>query len=378
MTESIRVLVVDDSAFMRKVMRDLLESEPGIVVIDTARDGLDALQKAAVLKPDVITLDIEMPKLDGLAALQRLMTENPLPVVMVSSLTQNGAEATMKALALGAVDFVPKPSGSVSLDLARVRDELIRKVKAAAKVVPQRLGVAGWRRQVNMRSSVTPAARSPVSPKRPAPRPVGQALRLSHLVIVATSTGGPSALHRFFSTLEDPFPSGVVVVQHMPPGFTQSLASHLDKVSPLHVREAEEGDRLLDGLALVAPGGRHLEVRRNGLVALHDEPPRHGVRPAADVTLESIPDELAARCVVVILTGMGLDGARGARYLRERGAEVWAQDEESAVVYGMPRAAAELGIVTRVGPPEQLATWLNERLRESNEGELAHDRPRGS
>lgn len=347
MSDPVRVLVVDDSAFMRKVISDLLGSDGSLAVIGTARDGLDALEKAAALQPDVVTLDVEMPRLDGLATLRRLMAEQPRAVVMVSSLTRSGADATVRALALGAVDVVAKPSGAVSLDLHVVRDELVRKVKAAAQVAPRHLrpagGTAVWEPQP-VRRDVKPA--------------VGTGL--SRLVVVAASTGGPGALHRLLGPLPSGLPAGLLVVQHMPAGFTRSLAAHLDQSSGLTIREAAAGDRLTDGLALVAPGGHHLTLTAGGGVELSSAPHRHGVRPAADVTLESVPNALVRRCLVVVLTGMGMDGARGARCLKDRGAEVWAQDEASSVVYGMPRAVAELGAADRVGTPEQLAVWIRE------------------
>lgn len=352
MPEPVRVLVVDDSAFMRRVVTDLLESDEGVRVVGTARDGLDTLDKVADLQPDVITLDVEMPRLDGLETLRRIMADNPRPVVMVSSLTQTGADATMRALRLGAVDFVPKPSGAVSLDLHRVRDELVHKVKAAARVQMIRVKPAALAPSPRLERSVhfSPHITSPGS------------RQLGRLVLVAASTGGPGALYRMLGPLPNTLRAGMLVVQHMPAGFTRSLADHLDEASGLVVREAAPGDRLVDGLALLAAGGRHLVLTPDGAVDLVDGPPRNGVRPAADVTFESIPDSVASRCLVVILTGMGMDGARGAWYLKAKGATVWAQDEGSSVVYGMPRAVAELGVVDRVGTPEQLAGWIAERI----------------
>ncbi len=345
MTVPIRVLVVDDSAFMRRLLTDLLQSDPDVVVVGTARDGCDALARVEQLAPDVITLDVEMPRLDGMATLQQLMVQHPCPVVMVSSVTQRGAEATVRALALGAVDFVPKPSGAISLDMQRSRAELLQKVKAAALVAVERL---------------RPVPGRPAGPVPPAAgRPAG--VHLSRLVVVAASTGGPGALHRLFQPLPERLAAGLLVVQHMPAGFTRSLAAHLDQTSPLAVREAAAGDQLVDGLALIAPGGSHLRLGSDGRAVIDDGPPRHGVRPAADVTLEAVPPALAASALVVVLTGMGMDGARGAKYLRDRGATVWAQDAASAVVYGMPRAVAELGVVERTGPPEAIAGWIAER-----------------
>ncbi|HEY8414792.1 MAG TPA: chemotaxis response regulator protein-glutamate methylesterase [Thermaerobacter sp.] len=391
----IRVLVVDDSAFMRSVITRLLTADPELQVVGTARDGLEAVEKTRALRPDVVTLDVEMPRMDGLSALRRIMAEYPCPVVMVSSLTQQGAATTVRALALGAVDFVPKPSGPVSLDLHRVGAELVRKVKVAAGVPRQRLQpweragtptrVAGARPDGPAPAAGARVARAPLgdhttgpeaapadatgrsgsseagSPRAPTPR------RLSHLVVIASSTGGPGVLYRLLGALPAGLQAGLLVVQHMPAGFTAALAQHLDQSCALVVREAQDGDVLRDGMVLVAPGDYHLLVEAGGRLRLEQGPPRHGVRPAADVTLESIPPDLAPRTLVLVLTGMGLDGARGAKYLKDRGAEVWIQDEASCVVYGMPGAVAALGLADRAGSPDQLAAWLCERLAPGGE-----------
>ncbi len=345
-TRPVRVLVVDDSAFMRKIIADMLCSDPGLVVAGVARDGVEALEQAAALAPDVITLDVEMPRLDGLSTLARLMAEQPRPVVMVSSVTQRGANATLRALTLGAVDFVAKPSGAISLDMNRTRDELIQKVKAASQVGRGRLRLPPYPPAA---TALPPAGRSKV---------VGG--ELTRLVVVAASTGGPGALNRLLSRLQGRLRAGLVVVQHMPPHFTRSLAEHLDQVSDLTVREAAAGDQVRDGLVLIAPGGHHLRLEADARVVLDDGPARHGVRPAADVTLESVPPALIPITRVVVLTGMGSDGAQGARWLADRGVTVWAQDEASAVVYGMPRAVAELGVVERSGPPEAIGGWIRD------------------
>lgn len=349
----VRVLIVDDSAFMRKVIRDLLESDPGLEVAGTARDGLEALEQVRSLQPDVVTMDVEMPRLDGLSTLRRLMAEVPRPVVMLSSLTDRGAQATMQALSLGAIDFVHKPSGAISLDLHRVRDELVQKVKAAARVTPRGLQRAQF---------VAPPTLLGPGPTAACAKTRFPSDRLTRLVVVAASTGGPGALHRLLAPIPSGLSAGVLVIQHMPQGFTRSLAGHLDQQARLTVREAAAGDRLTDGVVLVAPGGSHLLFNQVAEVSLDDGPPRHGVRPAADVTMEKIPDALARRALVVILTGMGMDGARGAKHMADRGAEVWVQDEESCVVFGMPRTTRELGIASRSGPPEQLGQWLGEQV----------------
>lgn len=328
----IRVLVVDDSAFMRKVISDLLASDPEIEVVGTARDGQDALERAAELKPDVITLDVEMPRMDGLTFLQRMMATNPRPVVMVSSLTKEGADTTLRALSLGAVDFVAKPSGSISLDMNRIREDLVGKIRMAARARPRQ---RAWSEQFK------------IEVPRVAPVP-GQPPR--HLVCIGCSTGGPGALHEIIPQLPGNLEAGVVIVQHMPPGFTRSLAERLNQVSSLTVKEAAEGDRLASGLVLVAPGGYHLAIEGDGRIRLTTDPPRHGVRPAVDVTLQSAAEAFGQRVLAVILTGMGFDGARGAAAVRQAGGRVIAEHESSCVIYGMPRAVIEMGVADRILP----------------------------
>lgn len=345
----IRVLVVDDSAFMRKVVADLLNAEPDIEVVGAARNGAEGLRQVESLAPDVVTLDVEMPEMNGLEMLERLMAERPLPVVMVSSLTQPNAEVTVRALAMGAVDFVAKPSGTISLDMHRVRDDLVRKVRAAAGV--PRANLARRTR------AVPPPVRAPEAAAGAARAPRSRAL--SRLVVIGVSTGGPSALMEVIPRLPADFPGGILLVQHMPPMFTRHLAEHLNAASALAVREAREGDVLSDGLCLVAPGGKHLVFMEGGYVSLDDSPPRHGVKPAVDVTLESVAERWRGESLVVIMTGMGMDGARGARAMKARGARVIAQDEATCVVYGMPRAVVEMGLADHVAPLGDIADLLS-------------------
>lgn len=314
----IRVLVVDDSALMRQVLSRFL-TEAGMEVVGTARDGEEGLEKALALKPDVITLDVEMPRKDGLTMLEELMAREPMPVVMVSSLTQKEAPAAIRALELGAMEVVAKPGGAISLNLGEVREEIIRKVRGVA--------MARMKRE-----------RSQVKGPTSLPR-----LPFCRLVVVGSSTGGPQTLVKLFSGLPGDFPAPVVVVQHMPRGLTASLAARLDNLSPLSVREAEEGVIPRPGEVWVAPGGRHLVFRTGGAMAFSDDPPVHGVKPAVDVTLDSAVEVFGGHMVAVILTGMGMDGAKAALKLRERGGFVMAQSEGSSIVYGMPRAAVELG-----------------------------------
>jgi two-component system chemotaxis response regulator CheB len=352
----LRVLVVDDSAFMRKVLSDLLQSDPAITVVATARDGQDGVEKASLLQPDVITLDIEMPRLDGYGALREIMAKRPTPVVMVSSLTREGAEATVRALALGAVDFVAKPSGSISLNMHVARAELVTKVKAAAGATVRYRRVLGdlppLRREPRRLASETAQAQE-TSPGLP-----------HQLIVIGCSTGGPGALHQIIPRLPADLAAAVLVVQHMPPGFTRSLAGRLDELSAIPVREAAEGDRVQAGHVLVAPGGYHMLVDSQGLIRLNQEPPVHGVRPAVDRTLESVTPQWRQHLVGVILTGMGYDGAKGMVGLKKAGGRTIVEDASTCVVYGMPKVVVEMGAADLVLPVHEIADAIARLVRE--------------
>ncbi len=358
--QPIRVLVVDDSAFMRHAVARLLGEAPGIEVVGVAPNGQAGLELAAQLRPDVITLDVEMPVLDGIGMLQRLMAERPARVIMLSSLTTDGAAVTIDALASGAIDFVAKPSGSLSIDIGRVGIDLVAKVRAAAGM-SQASFLAHSRRAASRADQSRPSTLQ----RGPAPSAVPAARRdastqvprvpARRLVVVASSTGGPSALHGLVAGLPGHVGCGVVLVQHMPAGFTASLAKRLDACGQLPVDEAVADDLIADDRILVAPGDRHLVGSASGRVQLVRLPPVNGVRPAADVTLQSLAPVWRDRILTVILTGMGSDGTEGARAVRKHGGTVYAQDEASATIYGMPRAVAEAGLVDRVLPLERMA-----------------------
>lgn len=345
----IRVLVVDDSAFMRKIISDLLSGDPAIEVIGAARDGLDALEKISLLRPDVVTLDVEMPRLDGLGALREIMTRFPTPVVMVSSLTEEGAEATIKALSRGAVDFLCKPSGSISLNMADVKAELLAKVR----------GASGARPRVAPRRDLAPSE-PPVSIlERAGQMPeVSRARQPGKLVVIGCSTGGPGALYQIIPELPGDLSAAMVIVQHMPPGFTRSLAVRLNEVSRIRVKQAEEGDRLEEGVALVAPGGYHLVFTEDGRASLNRDPALHGVRPAVDKTLESVVPVWRNRTLGIILTGMGYDGARGMAALKKAGGQTIAEHESTCVVYGMPKVVAEMGNADLILPLQDIASAI--------------------
>ncbi|GIV07224.1 MAG: chemotaxis response regulator protein-glutamate methylesterase [Fimbriimonadales bacterium] len=344
----IRVLVVDDSMFMRRMVTDLLNRDAAIEVIGAAKNGQEGLEMARRLKPDVITLDVEMPVMDGVTMLQQLMQEQKTPVLMLSSLTTEGAEVTLKCLDLGAVDFVAKPSGSISLDIYKISSQIIEKVKAVAKA----------------RVTTAPVAVvAPSAPPQPSPQFKGGA-HDAPLVVIGASTGGPRALNVVMSRLPLGLNAKILLIQHMPEGFTRSLAERLDRSSAFSVYEAQGGETLQAGVAYLAQGGKHLKVERGGRLTLTQDPPVHGVRPAVDVALLSLAQTYQGALVVAILTGMGSDGAAGLRALHAKGAYTIAEDESTCVVFGMPRAAIQTGCVKRVAPLHQIAEAITEGVKE--------------
>lgn len=345
--QPVRVLVVDDSAFMRFSITQHLNGRAGIQVIGSARDGQEALELIPNLQPDVVTLDVEMPRLDGIATLREIMTRFPRPVVMLSSLTREGAVTTIQALTLGAVDFITKPERQ--LDIQTVMDE------AAAKIL----------RAANARVKPFPLIR-PAAPSKPA---VEKAVRLlksgEPIVLIGSSTGGPRALNEVVPALPASLPASVVIVQHMPAGFTHSLAERLNGQSKLLVREAQPGDRLMVGQALLAPGGFHMVLDENEQVALNQNPPVHGVRPAIDVTLTSLVQRYGKRVISVILTGMGSDGTNGSVLLHSLGGTVIAEHESTCVVWGMPRSVLEKQAVDVVVPLPDVADAIQKAVQEN-------------
>lgn len=342
----IRVLVVDDSAFMRYTITRRLSETPGLVVAGAARDGQEALELIPKLNPHVVTLDVEMPRLNGLATLREIMTRFPRPVIMLSSLTTEGANETIQALTYGAVDFIAKPSTKANIDA--VIDEVTAKIKRAARarVYP-----------------VTVARQPAPAPTRKADKIVRPLTSRDRVVIIGASTGGPRALSTVVPQLNADLSAAFVIVQHMPVGFTRSLAERLDSLSSLAVREASPGDRLEVGRALVAPGGFHLTFNENGQAALNQNPTVHGVRPAIDVTMVSLAQHFGASMIGVVLTGMGSDGAQGAQIIRGAGGYVIAEDESSCVVWGMPRCVIEAGAANVVAPLPEVATAIKKVIR---------------
>ncbi len=338
----IRVLVVDDSAFMRKAISEILESDPDIRVIARARDGRDALEKLEQLDPDVIALDVNMPVMDGVETLKRIMERRPKPVVVVSSLTQQEAPITMQILDLGAVDYVPKPSGTISLDIKKVASEIITKVKAAAKVDPGRISRARPRRDFvhELKGSQIP----------------------NFAVAVGVSTGGPKTLLDIFEQI-DPDPETVyLIAQHMPPSFTSSLAERLDRYTPIPFCEAQNGQPLEGGKGYLAPGGWHMMVTEDLRIRLSKRPLDTPFKPSVDVLFSSVKDVFGERTVGILLTGIGSDGARGLLEIKEAGGITIAESEETAVVYGMPRAAKELGAAQVIVPSYEIPVEIEKAL----------------
>lgn len=342
--KKVRVLVVDDSAFARLTISKYLEGDPSIEVVGLARDGLDALEKVKLLDPDVVTMDVEMPKLDGIGTLERIMDDFPRPVIMLSSITGEGAEVTIRALELGAIDFFLKPSLINPTGRNEVNNDLIDKIKNASHIDVSKLV---WRvKKLLAGTARTVAIRPPVKHSSEKPRRV---------VIIGTSTGGPRALYEVVPGIPADIPATVVIVQHMPAKFTKSLAERLNELSQIPVKEAEAGDRLITGHALVAPGGFHMVVTAGGGIGLTLDKPVCGLRPAIDVTMESLVGQYGASCLGVVLTGMGSDGTNGCAMIKAAGGNVISEDESTCIIYGMPRCVAEAGLADEVVPLGDIA-----------------------
>ena len=342
MLKRTRVLVVDDSAFARMAISKLLTVDPAIDIIGVASDGITALEKIKSLRPSVVTLDITMPRMDGLTALRHIMAECPTPVVMVSALTGEQTAATIEALELGAVDFFLKPSRLMRVGIEETPQNLANKVKLAAQVNLTSLKQLPTDRPVR-RPAISSSAISSRSPLR-------------RMLVVGSSTGGPRALLHLLPALPGDIPAGILLVQHMPPGFTKSLAARLNDSSQIAVKEAEQGDKVRPGLALLAPGDYHMTVSKSGKVSLNQEPPLHGIRPAVDITMESAARAYGKSTLGVVLTGMGSDGTQGAATIKAHGGTVLAEDASTCAVYGMPKSIVDSGYADGVYPLHEMAS----------------------
>ncbi len=358
-----KILVVDDSAFMRKVISDIINADSRCEVIDTATNGKEALEKLKNLKPDAITLDIQMPIMDGLTMLKEVNKLYDIPIVMMSTLTKDGAVETIKALELGAFDFVAKPENIFKVNSDEIQVELMGKLYAAASTGEKSMTKYKPRIPKVMTSTNTTAVRKqkPITRKS-----IKSSENITKLVAIGTSTGGPRALQYLLPYLPENIDAGIVVVQHMPPGFTKSLAERLNQLSEITVKEAEDGELIQKGWAYIAPGDRHLLVKQNGsnyYIELSDGPKKGAHKPAVDVMMTSITDINIPHVVGVIMTGMGADGRDGFTDLKKsREIHIIAQDEASCVVYGMPKSVVEAGLADEIKPLDQISKAIVNKL----------------
>jgi two-component system chemotaxis response regulator CheB len=352
----LKVLVVDDSGFFRRRIVEILDADPMLTVVGTASDGREAILKAGELKPDVITMDIEMPVMDGITATRRIMALHRTPIIMFSSLTQEGAQATLDALEAGALDFLPKKFEDISKDRDEAKRQLCNKVKAVAR--GGRTAAAPSRPRPTAPSTTAPASTSTgaatarATTPAPATTSPSKIAKVSvDLVAIGTSTGGPVALQKVLTQIPAAYPHPIILVQHMPASFTPAFAKRLDGLCQITVKEAKDGDPLEPGTALLAPGGKQMSVEKvagRGKVRIFDGPESQHYRPCVDISFESVAKAYPGKALGIILTGMGADGREGCRAMKQTGCKIWSQDEASCVVYGMPAAVAEAGISDQV------------------------------
>ncbi|MBV9886631.1 MAG: chemotaxis response regulator protein-glutamate methylesterase [Acidobacteria bacterium] len=362
-----RVLIVDDSAFMRKVLETIISSDEALQVVGQAKDGREAVTLAESLKPDVITMDINMPHVDGLQATAQIMTTNPRPIVIVSSESRDGADSTLKALELGAIDFVPKPSSGVDLDMQSVREDLLRKVRMSAKVRVVRTAS----RLASTLQSATPAQSSPASspksssaiPAKPASVALASLDQRFPVVVLGASTGGPATVMRLAPGFTREFPAAVILVQHMPASFTTQYAAQLAEFTGIRVKEAEANEPVQPGTLYICPGGQHLRITPTGRVQLDSTSGRiNGYLPNIDVTMESAAAYAGSMAIGVVLTGMGNDGAAGAKAIQRAGGLVIAQDEATSVIFGMPAEAIKAANVEQILGIDDIYAAIEKRV----------------
>ena len=357
-----RVLVVDDSGFFRRRVKEILEEDPLLTVVGDAANGQEAIDQALELKPDVITMDIEMPVMDGIKATQKIMETNPTPIVMFSSLTTEGAKATLEALEAGALDFLPKRFEDISQDRDEAKKLLCQRVRAIAS-------------KKSMLRKIVPRAKtstsSPATGTEPVSSPVARAaVKIAKsggidIVAIGTSTGGPLALQNVLVNLPADFSKPIIMIQHMPATFTPAFAKRLDQLCKISVKEAEDGDKLKPGVALLAPGGKQMLIEGrsgNAVIRIIESEPSLTYKPSVDITFRSVNNIFPAKTLAIVLTGMGADGREGARTLKAQGSEIWAQDEESCVVYGMPAAIVEAGLADQVLSIDDFAAAIIKRI----------------
>ncbi|PAU54393.1 protein-glutamate methylesterase/protein-glutamine glutaminase [Pseudomonas indica] len=359
----VKVLVVDDSGFFRRRVSEILSADPNIQVVGTATNGREAIDQALALKPDVITMDYEMPMMDGITAVRHIMQRCPTPVLMFSSLTHEGARVTLDALDAGAVDYLPKNFEDISRNPEKVKQLLCEKVHTIARSNRRysSFSPSPATPAASPSSSAparpTPAAPAPAAPTGGSPAPKRKAYKL---VAIGTSTGGPVALQRVLTQLPGNFPAPIVLIQHMPAAFTKAFAERLDKLCRISVKEAEDGDMLRPGLALLAPGGKQMMVDPRGVVKILPGDERLNYKPCVDITFGSAAKSFNDKVLAVVLTGMGADGREGARMLKQSGSQVWAQDEASCVIYGMPMAVAKANLADAIYGLDDIGRHLTE------------------
>jgi len=338
----VKVLIVDDSAFMRNTISSMIAADPDLEVVGIARDGIEAIDKVASLKPDIVTLDVEMPRMDGIEALKHIMSKTPVPVLMVSSLTTDGAEVTLDALDMGAVDFIPKNLSDLSINIVKIKDILLDKLKTIG-----RKGLVRRKKLVNAKPLIMP---TPIQYK---------SHRKTGIVAIGSSTGGPKALQMVISIIPKDFPVPILIAQHMPPAFTGPFAERLNQISALEVKEAEDGEPINKGMVYIAPGGKHMGIKRKKItessIAISSDNGKYIYKPSADYLMLSITEAFSGQVLGVILTGLGNDGTEGMKEIKNKGGRTIAESEESCVVYGMPKSVVEAGVADKIVKIDEIA-----------------------
>ena len=338
----VNVLVVDDSAFMRNTLTSMISSDPEIKVVGIARNGIEAVDKVAELKPDIVTLDVEMPRMNGLEALKHIMAKTPVPVLMVSSLTDEDAKETLEALDLGAVDFIPKNLSDLSVNIVKIKEILIDKIKNIAKK-----GIVLKKKKIATKTLEMPKISQETGHRK------------TGIVVIGTSTGGPKALQNIVTRIPEDFPVPILIAQHMPPAFTGPFAERLNSLSKISVKEAENGESVKKGTAYIAPGRGHMGIIRKKVtqtsIIISEDDGSHIYKPSIDVLMLSVVEGFSGQVLGVILTGLGNDGSKGMKEIKNKGGRTIAESEESCIVYGMPKAIVDAGIADKIVPLDEVA-----------------------